>query len=61
MKTIKCPQCSSTAEWSDKNEFRPFCSKRCRLIDLGAWASESHRIKGDPISEFDEGSLETEH
>jgi hypothetical protein len=49
------------AEWSDKNEFRPFCSKRCRLIDLGAWASESHRIKGDPISEFDEGSLETEH
>ncbi len=28
----------------------PFCSERCQLIDLGAWASEEHRIKGEAIS-----------
>jgi len=33
--------------WSQSNRFRPFCSERCRLIDLGAWASETHRIPDD--------------
>jgi uncharacterized protein len=35
-------------EWSESNPFRPFCSERCRLIDLGAWLSEKHAIPGDP-------------
>jgi endogenous inhibitor of DNA gyrase (YacG/DUF329 family) len=34
-------------EWKESSKWRPFCSERCRLIDLGEWASESHRIKGD--------------
>ncbi len=36
MKT-KCPTCKQRTEWDD-NPFRPFCSERCKLIDLGAWA-----------------------
>lgn len=35
--------------WNDEFPHRPFCSDRCRLIDLGEWASESHRIAGDNL------------
>lgn len=45
---VKCPHCRKTVEWSADNRYRPFCSQRCRLIDLGDWASESHKIPGDP-------------
>ncbi len=41
---VKCPTCQETLIWSPAAQFRPFCSERCRLIDLGAWADESHRI-----------------
>jgi len=41
---IKCPQCNQPSEWTPENEFRPFCSERCKLIDLGAWANEEHKI-----------------
>ncbi len=43
---IKCPICKKEARW-DNNPFRPFCSERCRLIDLGKWASEDYRIAGE--------------
>jgi endogenous inhibitor of DNA gyrase (YacG/DUF329 family) len=42
---IKCPQCSKPVAWQD-NPDRPFCSERCRLVDLGRWADESYRIAG---------------
>lgn len=41
---IKCPQCGALTVFSPENPFRPFCSERCRLIDLGEWASESYKI-----------------
>lgn len=41
---IKCPQCGHLTFYSPENPFRPFCSERCRLIDLGEWASESYKI-----------------
>jgi len=44
---VKCPTCGREIEWSDKAPFRPFCSERCRLIDLGAWISEQRAIPGD--------------
>ena len=44
---IKCPYCNKNGTWTPENLFRPFCSERCKLIDLGAWASEKHRIPGD--------------
>jgi len=41
---VKCPSCQKEVEWRPESTFRPFCSERCRQIDLGAWASESYRI-----------------
>lgn len=48
---VLCPTCGKRVKWSAKNEFRPFCSERCKLIDLGAWASEQHRIPGSAEDE----------
>jgi endogenous inhibitor of DNA gyrase (YacG/DUF329 family) len=42
-----CPNCQKKDTWKSENQFRPFCSERCKLIDLGAWADEQHRIAGD--------------
>jgi len=41
---VKCPICAKPAEWSHKNTWRPFCSERCKLIDLGAWADGSYSV-----------------
>ncbi|MES2553327.1 MAG: DNA gyrase inhibitor YacG [Pseudomonadota bacterium] len=41
---VTCPQCKELVEYSTENKFRPFCSERCKLIDLGEWATESYRI-----------------
>ncbi len=41
---VRCPQCGGDSIWSPDNPARPFCSARCKLIDLGAWASESYRV-----------------
>ena len=45
MAQVKCPQCGRYAEYVG-NENRPFCSERCKLIDLGAWIEEEHAIAG---------------
>ena len=42
----RCPQCGKTLEYSLDNPSRPFCSSRCKLIDLGAWAEERYAIGG---------------
>jgi len=41
---VKCPTCGQRVEWSEASKFRPFCSERCKMIDLGAWATESYRV-----------------
>ena len=46
-KTVQCPTCGRGVEWNEKSPWRPFCRERCRLIDLGAWASEQHAIPSD--------------
>jgi uncharacterized protein len=50
---IKCPHCHQPTVWVD-NENRPFCSERCRLIDLGAWLESSYRIPDAPLPPIDE-------
>jgi endogenous inhibitor of DNA gyrase (YacG/DUF329 family) len=45
---IICPVCKNITTW-EENSFRPFCSERCKLIDLGAWASGEYRIPGKPV------------
>jgi endogenous inhibitor of DNA gyrase (YacG/DUF329 family) len=47
---LNCPTCHKLLVWSDANTYRPFCSSRCKLIDLGAWANEEHRIAGDELT-----------
>ncbi|HZN86902.1 MAG TPA: DNA gyrase inhibitor YacG [Burkholderiales bacterium] len=44
VKTVPCPRCGAAAAFSHDNKWRPFCSERCRLIDLGKWASEDYRV-----------------
>jgi uncharacterized protein len=44
---IQCPTCRRELDW-DSAPFRPFCSERCRLTDLGAWLTEQRAIPGDP-------------
>ncbi|HEB74894.1 MAG TPA: DNA gyrase inhibitor YacG [Nitrospirae bacterium] len=45
---IRCPICKTETTW-EENPWRPFCSERCKLIDLGTWASEEYRIPGAEI------------
>ena len=45
---IRCPTCDKPNTWTPENPFKPFCCDRCKLIDLGQWASEEHHIAGDP-------------
>jgi endogenous inhibitor of DNA gyrase (YacG/DUF329 family) len=46
-KTVSCPTCGKPVEWSARQRWRPFCSERCKLIDLGDWLDERHRISGE--------------
>lgn len=48
-KKVHCPTCGKEIVWDKSNPYRPFCSERCKLIDLGEWASESHRIPGEEV------------
>ncbi|WBY00831.1 DNA gyrase inhibitor YacG [Ramlibacter tataouinensis] len=43
-RVVKCPQCGGDSIYSPGNPYRPFCSARCKGLDLGAWASESFRV-----------------
>jgi hypothetical protein len=42
--TVRCPTCGASVEWTPQSKWRPFCSERCRTIDLGEWANESYRV-----------------
>ena len=53
MNTVKCPTCQKIVEWDIQHAWRPFCSERCKLIDLGSWADESHRIRGSEGADFE--------
>lgn len=41
---VSCPHCQKDVLWQAENKYRPFCCERCRLIDLGDWAQENHKI-----------------
>ncbi len=43
-RTVSCPRCGAPVRWGAESPFRPFCSERCKMIDLGAWASEEYRV-----------------
>jgi endogenous inhibitor of DNA gyrase (YacG/DUF329 family) len=45
---VSCPRCGAQVPWIANNRYRPFCSERCKLIDLGDWAAEKNRV---PVQE----------
>ena len=42
--SVHCPTCQNESKLDSSNPYRPFCSERCRLIDLGEWIEESYTI-----------------
>jgi len=50
---VACPTCNGPVEWTEASPWRPFCSERCRLIDLGAWISEQRGIAGEDAPDSD--------
>jgi len=55
---VKCPVCKKELEWDTKNPYRPFCSKKCQLIDFGTWANEENAIAGSDAMSSVEGQEE---
>jgi len=53
---VTCPQCGRPVEWAATSRWRPFCSQRCKTIDLGAWAAEAYRVPVVEPTESDEMS-----
>jgi hypothetical protein len=55
MPVVSCPTCGAKVEWTPAAKYRPFCSERCKQIDLGAWAEERYKIPGaaptDPLDD----------
>jgi len=45
---VSCPRCAAKVAWRTENRYRPFCSERCKLFDLGDWATEKYRV---PVEE----------
>jgi endogenous inhibitor of DNA gyrase (YacG/DUF329 family) len=50
---VKCPTCKKKSEWND-NPWRPFCTERCRLLDLGKWLNEEYSVECDEKDDFEE-------
>lgn len=53
---VNCPTCAKTVLWDQHNRYKPFCSSRCKLIDLGEWASEERRIPVADMPDFEQWS-----
>lgn len=50
-RTVACPTCKGPSRYAADNPYRPFCSERCKNVDLGAWASEQFRVEAAPLPE----------
>ena len=54
-KTAPCPHCGKPVPWTEASKWKPFCSERCRMIDLGDWLSEKNAIATEePVSDQDD-------
>jgi uncharacterized protein len=57
---IKCPRCGKPTLFTPENASRPFCSDRCKVIDLGAWADEQYTIPVKPPTGMEDMGLDDE-
>lgn len=55
--TVECPNCGKLVDYARRNENPdfPFCCRRCKLVDLGKWLSEEHRIEGEDLQASQQG------
>lgn len=51
VEAMRCPICKRPVDVSRANRFRPFCSERCRTVDLGTWAGENYRVPGAKVED----------
>jgi endogenous inhibitor of DNA gyrase (YacG/DUF329 family) len=54
MRLVKCPKCGRETVYAPANKYRPFCSERCAILDLGAWADEKYKV---PTNETESESV----
>jgi endogenous inhibitor of DNA gyrase (YacG/DUF329 family) len=54
---VPCPACRQPSRYGPENPWRPFCSERCRSLDLGAWASEAYRVPAEAPPDGPDGSV----
>ncbi|MGR8929121.1 MAG: DNA gyrase inhibitor YacG [Gammaproteobacteria bacterium] len=60
--TVLCPTCKRPVPWVAEQAYKPFCSQRCKLIDLGDWATETHKIPGESVAPgLADGRFDTEN
>jgi endogenous inhibitor of DNA gyrase (YacG/DUF329 family) len=59
MAVVKCPHCGKETEFAG-NEYRPFCSERCKLLDFGAWVDEEYNLPAESLSLTEEDLQEME-
>ena len=52
-KEVKCPNCNKLVKWDSQSGYKPFCSERCKTIDLGNWANNSYSIPAEPATPED--------
>jgi endogenous inhibitor of DNA gyrase (YacG/DUF329 family) len=61
---VTCPICGAAVSWTAENRWKPFCSERCKLIDLGQWATEKYRVPAEPVpdanGEPEDGSTQSQ-
>ena len=53
VRTVACPTCRRPVAWTAESRCRPFCSERCRLIDLGEWVDEKRALPAEPDFDFE--------
>ena len=58
---VACPTCKEMADFSPDNPYRPFCSERCKLIDLGLWASEEYKIPLENTADGEDDMIATQN
>jgi len=60
VRLVSCPRCGAQVAWSTENPYRPFCSERCKLIDLGDWAMEKYRVAVEEDKDAPDGEEQDE-
>jgi len=60
MLIVNCPTCQAQVVWNSASQSRPFCSERCRLIDLGEWASGERVVPGSSLFSPAAGDIDVE-